>query len=711
MAFDPAKAALYNKLVKQGLSDAAASAQAGIGDNDYNYEIDEIGTPATNPNWGTIQAAGADLAKRRGPLPPKPTAEELADAAEAEADLNPPPGSKNITSSSYVTTSTETVSGGGSKTITVGPKLSTAESQALQPAIDAKQTEIDAFYKDNPSPFARKKLGLPPLTPEENQARIAKGAELQDQRTALVNGQTDLKESTPPTTTIVPNTTTTTQTTTYGTSSTNTAVNPDQDAKLSQNNETYLQSTTTPANATSAKNTTVQNYSDNSLGVSPDPNGNGGFVNANGDPVNADGTVIPPATITPAPFAGQTDEFGGVDNAVAARRAENLAANNGGEGDGTGVVPPPEDTGENVFDPANVPPNSDPYEQARYDAQLASDQEPPSLTAADVEPMSDEELMALEKAQAYNRGELSKADAIDGAAVAAQAAQQAAMEQMARDQATYQARFKQPANGDWRVRLSISPNAKYLYLAEYPGILAPLAVTEGVVFPYTPQITTAYSANYEQYDLTHSNYRGTFYKSSKVGDISIRGVFTAQDTREAEYLLAVIHFFRSVTKMFYGQDAERGTPPPLCYLNGFGQYQFSNHPCVVSMFNYTLPNEVDYIRANNPNNFGVSLDNRSNPVAAAPLAGGLAGWNRLKNAISGGLPKGAVYGGGGLYGDAAVGTGQTTASVNNTTPASYVPTKMEIDITLIPMQTRSQVSKQFSLKGFARGDLIRGGFW
>ena len=63
------------------------------------------------------------------------------------------------------------------------------------------------------------------------------------------------------------------------------------------------------------------------------------------------------------------------------------------------------------------------------------------------------------------------------------------------------------------------------------------------------------------------------------------------------------------------------------------------------------------------------------------------------------------------HGDAAVGTGQTTASVNNTTPASYVPTKMEIDITLIPMQTRSQVSKQFSLKGFARGDLIRGGFW
>jgi hypothetical protein len=42
---------------------------------------------------------------------------------------------------------------------------------------------------------------------------------------------------------------------------------------------------------------------------------------------------------------------------------------------------------------------------------------------------------------------------------------------------------------------------------------------------------------------------------------------------------------------------------------------------------------------------------------------------------------------------------------------AYVPTKMEIQITLLPVQSRNQVSKQFSLKGFANGDLIRGGFW
>jgi hypothetical protein len=42
---------------------------------------------------------------------------------------------------------------------------------------------------------------------------------------------------------------------------------------------------------------------------------------------------------------------------------------------------------------------------------------------------------------------------------------------------------------------------------------------------------------------------------------------------------------------------------------------------------------------------------------------------------------------------------------------TYVPTKMEISLSLLPVQTRSQVSQQFSLKGFANGNLLKGGFW
>jgi hypothetical protein len=169
--------------------------------------------------------------------------------------------------------------------------------------------------------------------------------------------------------------------------------------------------------------------------------------------------------------------------------------------------------------------------------------------------------------------------------------------------------FEQAQN-DWRVRLSLAPDSNYLYNAPYniddpngnvggPGILAPLRATNGVIFPYTPQVQVTYAANYDPTDLVHSNFKVYQYKNSAVESISITANFTAQDTNEANYLLAVIHFFRSVTKMFYGQDENpiNGTPPPVCFLNGFGTYQFNNHPLVVTNFTQIMPDKVDYIRA------------------------------------------------------------------------------------------------------------------
>ena len=165
---------------------------------------------------------------------------------------------------------------------------------------------------------------------------------------------------------------------------------------------------------------------------------------------------------------------------------------------------------------------------------------------------------------------------------------------------------QQASSTDWRVKLSLAQNSYYLYNDPNPGILQPLKATGGVIFPYTPKISLSYKANYQPYDLTHANFKGYFYQNSQVSDITINGQFTAQNTSDANYLLAVIHFFRSVTKMFYGQDAQRGTPPPLVFLSGLGQYQFNHHPCVVSNFDYSLPTDVDYIRASVTNNVGLN---------------------------------------------------------------------------------------------------------
>lgn len=257
--------------------------------------------------------------------------------------------------------------------------------------------------------------------------------------------------------------------------------------------------------------------------------------------------------------------------------------------------------------------------------------------------------------------------------------------------------------GDWRVRLRLADSADYLY--QDPNIndlylLYPLHVSGGVVFPYTPRIQTAYRASYEQYDLTHSNYRGYFYKNSAVDPIMISARFTAQDTFEANYVLAVIHFFRSVTKMFYGQDpAYRGSPPPLVFLDGLGEYQFNRHPCVVSSFAYNLPDDVDYIRAGSGNNAGLQDLLFRRDRTSVPTNSFSSALERLRNA---GLSQGAQP-------EQSIPPSESV--VLGTDQPTYVPTQIDIELELLPMQSREQVSKEFSLKDFASGTLLGKGFW
>jgi hypothetical protein len=264
----------------------------------------------------------------------------------------------------------------------------------------------------------------------------------------------------------------------------------------------------------------------------------------------------------------------------------------------------------------------------------------------------------------------------------------------AQSQATKQDASNFQKAKDWRVRLSLAPSAKYLYKGvskEEAGILAPLQATDGVIFPYTPNVSVSYAANYDPTDLTHSNYKVFQYKSSSVDSVSITGDFTAQDATEASYLLAVIHFFRSVTKMFYGQDQnpKNGVPPPLVYLSGFGAYQFDNHPMAVTNFTYATPTDVDYIRTGSLTNMpGENVGGQSTPVNTQ--ASGASASRLLSSNLSAKAPK-----------------FQSQNTLINSS-ATYVPTKVSISITAIPVVSRNDVSNRFSLREYATGKLLQG---
>ena len=631
--YDPKKAATYNRLRQQGLSDDDAAFQAGIVDTDaYNYVVNDI---PGDPNRGTVGPVifGSGTVSQSS----TPAFEEVDYPVKADSQPS------NKTSTNYVTTSTETISGGGSTTTISGVAKANAASRALQPSIDAKQAEIDQFVKDNPSNFARSKQGLPPLSPEDTAARQAKFRELSQEKSALKAEQFDAQTPGNPTTTVVPNTTTTVNTTTFGTASTNSAVEaPD-----------------------SADPAIARQQEDQVAGLTADQ--------INTAPLSVPAESVP-SLLTPAESIAQA-QVTPTDADPAAAAADFNANTNASVLGAIGVK-----------EPATVSaatPGTAGAESAFNQGALGTRAPAAVETSAVAAPP-----VAETAAQRAERE-----------AIAAAAAEQAA-KQRAQEQAAIQAEFQTPANGDWRVRLRLAPGATYLYKDADNKLLAPLAASDGVVFPYMPSIGTTYTANYDQTDLVHSNYKGYFYRNSAVDAVSITGKFTAQDTFEANYLLAVIHFFRSVTKMFYGQDWQRGAPPPLVFLSGLGEYQFNNHPCVVNSFNYSLPADVDYIRTK-PNNYNVDLSSRETKPISGPFSEILGVVNRLKNAA---LPKGAVR--------PQPEQGLVTAqSVNNTQNSTYVPTSIDITITLLPIQTRKQISQGFSVQEFSKGTLLRKGFW
>lgn len=146
------------------------------------------------------------------------------------------------------------------------------------------------------------------------------------------------------------------------------------------------------------------------------------------------------------------------------------------------------------------------------------------------------------------------------------------------------------AKNDWRVKINTN------WAIFNSALFKRLEETGGVVFPFTPQITFSTSASYNEIEPTHSNYPFQAYANSKVEDITINGDFANQTEIDAQYFIAAMTFFKTATKMFYGQGANAGNPPIICHLSGLGSQMFDRVPIVITSFNLDLPNDVDYIR-------------------------------------------------------------------------------------------------------------------
>ena len=253
-------------------------------------------------------------------------------------------------------------------------------------------------------------------------------------------------------------------------------------------------------------------------------------------------------------------------------------------------------------------------------------------------------------------------------------------------------------SNDWRVRLSL---ANWTSFKSSP-VLQPLKDAGGLIFPYTPEITIASSAKYTSIPTTHTNYTFHAYQNSDPGEISITAPMNVEDATQGLYWIAAVHYLRSLTKMFTGSDPKAGNPPPIVFLNGYGNYVFKNVPCVVTSFSTTLSKECDYIGVNVVGSAAGQIQGVADSVSgiAGALGGAIpdiGGITSTVSNIAGGIGNVA-----GLLGSFGIG-GTTSGGV------SHVPTKSTFTVKLKPIYSRNS-ARNFSLDRFVQGGYLNNSF-
>ena len=158
---------------------------------------------------------------------------------------------------------------------------------------------------------------------------------------------------------------------------------------------------------------------------------------------------------------------------------------------------------------------------------------------------------------------------------------------MAKD---YRAKIQPMGESDRAVALVLGPNTS-------DNILRPLWKTRGLMFPYTPMVQVQHATvNYGSYDLAHTNYDYFAYQKTSSPSATVTGVFGAHTEEEAEYMLAAIHFLRTVTKSNFGaSDPNRGTPPPKLAFSAYGDAMFNRTPVYIRTVAFGLDQDVDYV--------------------------------------------------------------------------------------------------------------------
>ena len=203
-------------------------------------------------------------------------------------------------------------------------------------------------------------------------------------------------------------------------------------------------------------------------------------------------------------------------------------------------------------------------------------------------------------------------------------------------------------------------------------------------FPYTPQIEYSNDVKYDSFNLTHTNYQPYAYARTENPQLTLSAKFSSHTKDHFNIAERAIRFLRIYTKMNYGrEDVDRGQTPRILRFFAMGNPIFYNVPVVISRFNITFPEDVDYIKGMADFSDAKTNVTTVENVGARPQAQPEPGVMVVNDAL------------------------QVTSTKDK---FIYLPAVFQVSISLLVQQNIARTVREFTLEKFASGQMSNQGY-
>lgn len=113
-----------------------------------------------------------------------------------------------------------------------------------------------------------------------------------------------------------------------------------------------------------------------------------------------------------------------------------------------------------------------------------------------------------------------------------------------------------------------------------------------VEFVASSPVSESRVANYEGYNIVHLPTSLWAYRNTNGRHFSITGKLVSRTKGEA---VANAGYLTTVRRWVLPGFGSTGSTPPIVFLNAYGNKRIKKVPCVVLSYNWTFPDDVDYI--------------------------------------------------------------------------------------------------------------------